>query len=74
MEDIILNHLLEYKTITSWEAIKEYGCTRLGHYIWLLRNSNYIIDDEWIITTNRYGMKVKYKKYILRGKNDVNMS
>lgn len=67
MEDIILRHLLDYETITSWEAIQEYGCSRLSHYIWLLRNHNYIIDDEWIHTINRYGMKVKYKKYILRG-------
>lgn len=64
MEDRILNHLQAYGTITSWEAIKEYGCTRLSHYIWVLRK-DYTIKDEWVHTTNRFGDKVKYKKYIL---------
>jgi len=65
MEDRILNHLLTFGSITSWEAIKEYGCTRLSHYIWVLRNENYDIKDEWIHTTNRYGDKIKFKRYIL---------
>ena len=66
MEDRILNYLLENETITTWEAIKEFGCTRLSHYIWVLRKY-YLITDIWEHTTNRYGDKVKYKKYILRG-------
>ena len=37
MEERILNHLKDFGSITSWEAIKDYGCTRLSHYIWLLR-------------------------------------
>lgn len=65
MEDRILNHLKTYGSITTWEAIKEYGCTRLSHYIWVLRNEDYDIKDEWIHTTNRYGDKIKFKKYIL---------
>ena len=65
MEDRILNHLQTCGSITTWEAIKEYGCTRLSHYIWVLRNQNYDIKDEWIHTTNRYGDKIKYKRYIL---------
>lgn len=65
MEDRILNHLKTYGSITTWEAIKEYGCTRLSHYIWVLRSANYDIKDEWIHTKNRYGDKVQYKKYIL---------
>lgn len=65
MEDRILNHLKAYGCITSWEAIEEYGCTRLSHYIWVLRKENYDIKDEWICTTNRFGEKIKYKKYIL---------
>ena len=66
MEDRILHYLLENETITTWEAIKEFGCTRLSHYIWVLRK-DYLITDIWEHTTNRYGDKVKYKKYILRG-------
>lgn len=64
MEDRILKHLIMNGSITTWEAIKEYGCTRLSHYIYVLRKEHFIV-DEWIHTTNRYGDKVKYKKYIL---------
>jgi len=64
MEDRILAYLKQNKSITTWEAIREFGCTRLSHYIWALRKE-YNITDEWEHTTNRYGDKVKYKKYIL---------
>lgn len=67
MEYRILAYLKENKTITSWEAIREFGCTRLSHYIWCLRK-HYLITDEWEYTTNRYGEPVKYKKYILEDK------
>ena len=62
----ILRHLKDYGSITTWEAITEYGCTRLGHYIYLLRRKeNYNITDEIIKGTNRYGEHTHYKKYYL---------
>lgn len=64
--DIVLRHLQERETITTWEAIQEYGCTRLSEYIRQIR-LDFIVDDEWIDFTNRYGMKSKYKKYIFKG-------
>lgn len=64
MKERILRHLQDYGNITSWEAITEYGCTRLSHYIWLLRKEFNIV-DETILFTNRYGEKCHYKKYIL---------
>lgn len=45
MKDRILRHLEKYGSITSWEAIKEYGCTRLSQYIYLLRNEGYLVID-----------------------------
>ena len=65
MYDRILRHLQEYGSITSWEAIKEYGYTRLSHYIYLLKKDGYTIDVEIMKTTNRYGDKVHFNKYIL---------
>lgn len=65
MEERILKHLQEYGSITTWEAIQEYGCTRLSHYIWLLRKQRYNITDERVEFINRYGEKSRYKKYIL---------
>lgn len=64
MKERIFNYLKENGSITTWEAIKEFGCTRLSHYIWLLRKE-YVIVDERETTKNRYGDKVSYKKYSL---------
>jgi hypothetical protein len=45
----ILAHLKKKKSagITSWDAITNYGITRLAHYIHLLRARGYGIDDEF---------------------------
>ena len=62
----ILTHLLEKGSITSWEAIKEYGATRLSAIIWTLRHKydlNIITEDIEFI--DRYGSKAKFAKYIL---------
>lgn len=62
MKDRILDHLQKYGTISTWVAIENYGCTRLSHYIWLLRKE-YMINDREITTKNRYGDPVSYKEY-----------
>ena len=62
----VLKHLEEYGSITSWEAIKEYGCTRLSVVIWRLRTKYHLnITDEWIDFTDRFGQTAQFKKYIL---------
>ena len=68
MEERILNHLIENGSITIWEAIRDYGCTRLSEYIRRLRRKNFPITDEWIKGKNRYGEKISFKKYILEVK------
>lgn len=65
METRIWQHLEKTGSITSWEAIKEFGCTRLSQYILLLRKRGLKVTDVWEHTQNRYGQRVKYKKYIL---------
>lgn len=59
-------HLIEKGTITSWEAIKEYGATRLSAIIFNLRNRRDMnIRTERIDFTDRFGNKASYGKYIL---------
>lgn len=65
MKERILRHLLEHGSITTWETVKEFGTTRLSHYIWLLKRDGYKFSEEIISTTNRYGDKVHYKRYYL---------
>lgn len=62
----ILEHLMLNKTITTWQAIMDYNCTRLSEYIRQIRK-NYIIEDEWVDFINTYGEKSQYKKYIFKG-------
>lgn len=64
MKERILNYMKLFGSITTFQAFTDLGCTRLSEYIRQLR-LDYIIQDEWISTTNRYGEKVQYKKYWL---------
>lgn len=63
----ILLHLQEKGSITSWEAIKEYGATRLSAIIYNLRYKyNLDIITEKVEFIDRYGSKSSFAKYILR--------
>ena len=64
MKEIILEHLQEHGSITSLEAIEKYKCTRLSHYIYLLRKDGYEITSEDIpfihSVTGRKGTYARY--------------
>lgn len=64
MRERVLQYIKDFGSITTYEAFIELGCSRLSEYIRQLRKE-YVIADEWIATTNRYGEKVKFKKYWL---------
>ena len=66
MKEIILEHLQEHGSITSLEAIEKYHCTRLSHYIYLLRNEGYGITSEDVSFIHSItGRKGQYSKYVL---------
>lgn len=65
MYERILNHIIKYGSITSLEAIKEYGCTRLSHYIYLLRHNGYNVESERIKHVNKYGDRCTYCRYYI---------
>lgn len=62
MRERVLNYMKEFGSISTWDAFKDLGCTRLSEYIRQLR-LEYNIEDEWITSINRYGEKVQFKKY-----------
>ena len=64
MQERVLKYIKDFGSITTWEAFKELGCTRLSEYIRRIR-LELNIGDEWVKTTNRYGDKIEYKKYFL---------
>ena len=61
----VLKHLNKKGSITSLEAIKKYGNTRIGEYIRQLRTEGYNIKTVRESGKNRYGKKVSYGRYVL---------
>lgn len=61
----IIRHLQDRGSITSWEAMQEYGIMRLASRISELKAQGYPIKTEWVTDKNRYGEKVRYVKYVL---------
>lgn len=61
----VIHHLRKYKTITSSQAVKLYGATRLSSIIFILRERGFIISTEMTYGINRYGNKGPYAIYHL---------
>lgn len=66
--DDIIRHLMTEGSITAWEAIKEYGSTRLSAIVYELRKQGWKIESEMISAKNRYGHPVQYAKYHFKSK------
>ena len=65
----IMLHLQEFGSITSWEAIQQYGATRLSAIIFNLRYKyNMNIINEKIDFTDRFGNRSYFVKYVLKEK------
>ena len=64
MQDRVLDYMNNFGSITTLQAFQDLGCCRLSEYIRRIR-LDYDVKDTWESATNRYGEKVKYKKYYL---------
>lgn len=61
-KELVKAYLLRHKSITSWEAIQLYGCTRLSDVIYKLRyDEGMKIKTEHIPNASGYGIHAKYK-------------
>ena len=61
-------HLRKRGSITTWDAIKLYGATRLSAIIFNLRESGWDIESEWKTSTDRNGNTSRYTIYKLNSK------
>ena len=61
----ILDYIKEFGSITSLEAYSELGITQLGARLDQLKREGYMVSTEFEKGKNRYGEKVKYKRYRL---------
>lgn len=64
LKDRVLQYLKENKSITSLEAIEEFGATRLSAIIYNLRKEHNIT-TQYETSKNRYGDSVSYARYKL---------
>ncbi len=65
---LILNHLQTGAEINPFEALKEYGCYRLGAVIYILRDEGYIISSRIERYKKPSGKHGHYAVYRLEGK------
>ena len=68
----ILKHLKNHGSITSIEAITEYGIMRLASRVSDLKKAGYPITSEVVAVKNRYGEHCHIKKYMLERGTDGN--
>lgn len=66
--DDIIHHLMTEGSITAWEAIKEYGSTRLSAIVYELRKQGWNIESEMVTAKNRYGNPVTFARYHFKSK------
>lgn len=69
-EQRIAQFCKEFGSITAWQAMKELGIMRLASRIHEMR-SKYNITDMWVDDINRYGDKIRYKRYVILGELNV---
>lgn len=62
----ILKYLQENGSITPIDALREFGCMRLGARIWDLKSIGYEITSKMETTKNRYGEPVHFARYFLK--------
>lgn len=61
----IVRHLRDYGSITSMEAMREYGIMRLASRISDLKKAGMPIRAEMVSGKNRYGETTSYARYYL---------
>ena len=60
----VMRYMQDYGSITSLEAFRDLGITRLSGVIFDLRKS-YVINSKTERSRNRYGEKTSYSRYYL---------
>lgn len=69
--EMVLNHLKQFKKITTFEAFTDYGITRLSAHIYALRKQGYEIENEYKTGKNRFGNPTFWAEYkLIEGKEN----
>ena len=65
--ETILRHMEDFGSITSLEAMQEYGIMRLASRITDLKKTGIPIHREMVTQKNRYGETVTFARYYISG-------
>ena len=68
----IFRHLQDYGSITSLEAMQEYGIMRLASRISDMKKAGVAIRSETVTGENRYGEKTSFSRYFLNEGREEN--
>lgn len=63
--DRILDYMLRFGSISTYEAFNDLGVTRLASRINDLKDIGFVINSEFETRKNRFGDSVSYKRYRL---------
>ena len=63
--DRIMRYMRDFGSITSADAMRDFGVMRLASRVSDLKSQGVRISDTWETTKNRYGESVSYKRYRL---------
>jgi hypothetical protein len=62
----IYRYMKEYGSITSLEAMREFGCMRLASRITDLKAKGHSISKTTVKSKNRYGDTIHYARYAIK--------
>ena len=62
----LLKYMQNHPYITSWTAVDKLGIVSLPKRICELTNMGHDIDKDWLEGKNRYGNKVRVRRYWLK--------
>lgn len=61
--DRVLQYIRDFGSITTLDAFRELGITRLSARIFELKELGYAIKTDMVSSKNRYGETVHFKRY-----------
>ena len=64
-KSLVIKYIHDFGSISSWDAFKDLGITRLSGRIFELKQQGYVFRKERVHTRNRYNKPCHYDKYFL---------
>ena len=67
--ELVMDYMREFGSITTLDAFRDLGCTRLACAISEIKKNGYNVHKKYETKKNRRGIPVTYARYFLGEKN-----